>query len=113
MSAIPQAREVRLADGRVELSTTRGSTGARSSTTRAVAATALGCALAWGGLVVPLLAPLYSYSWFVGFRGAALVHWSLMRLPHGRAHDFDHDVEARRAFASVAARAPLRPPRSN
>ena len=27
----------------------------------------LGCALAWGGLVVPALKPLYDYAWFVGF----------------------------------------------
>ena len=27
----------------------------------------LGCALAWGGLVVPALRPLYDYAWFVGF----------------------------------------------
>ncbi|HXT18041.1 MAG TPA: NCS1 family nucleobase:cation symporter-1 [Gemmatimonadaceae bacterium] len=33
----------------------------------AVVATILGCALAWGGLVIPVLKPLYSYAWFVGF----------------------------------------------
>lgn len=33
---------------------------------RAVAATLLGCALAWGGLVIPALRPLYDYAWFVG-----------------------------------------------
>jgi nucleobase:cation symporter-1, NCS1 family len=33
----------------------------------AVGATALGCALAWSGLVVPALKPLYDYAWFVGF----------------------------------------------
>ena len=38
----------------------------------AVAATLDGCALAWIGLVVPLLRPLYSYAWFVGFGTAAL-----------------------------------------
>src|SRR5881296_287242 len=31
---------------------------------RAVAATLAGCALAWGGKVVPALAPLFSYAWF-------------------------------------------------
>ena len=34
---------------------------------RAIAATAVGCALAWGGLIVPALKPLYDYAWFVGF----------------------------------------------
>ena len=33
----------------------------------AIGATALGCALAWSGLVVPALKPLYDYAWFVGF----------------------------------------------
>jgi nucleobase:cation symporter-1, NCS1 family len=33
----------------------------------AIAATVLGCAVAWGGLVVPALKPLYDYAWFVGF----------------------------------------------
>jgi NCS1 family nucleobase:cation symporter-1 len=26
----------------------------------------LGCALAWGGLVIAVLRPLYDYAWFVG-----------------------------------------------
>ncbi len=47
---------------------------------RAVVATLLGCALAWGGLVVPPLRPLYDYAWFVGFGAAALAHLLLMRL---------------------------------
>jgi nucleobase:cation symporter-1, NCS1 family len=33
----------------------------------AVAATLAGCALAWGGVVIPVLRPLYDYGWFVGF----------------------------------------------
>src|SRR2546423_4376471 len=41
---------------------------------RAIAATALGCALAWAGLVIPALAPLYDYAWFVGFFAAGLAH---------------------------------------
>src|SRR5713101_1642226 len=32
-----------------------------------IAATLLGCAAAWIGLVVPPLRPLYNYAWFVGF----------------------------------------------
>jgi len=43
----------------------------------AVAATVAGCALAWGGLVVPVLKPLYSYAWFVGFLVAGGVYYAL------------------------------------
>jgi len=44
---------------------------------RAVVATLGGCALAWGGLVIPWLAPLYSYAWFVGFLVAGALHVAL------------------------------------
>jgi NCS1 family nucleobase:cation symporter-1 len=44
---------------------------------KAVAATVLGCFLAWGGLVIPALKPLYSYAWFVGFFAAGLLYWIL------------------------------------
>jgi cytosine/uracil/thiamine/allantoin permease len=37
----------------------------------------LGCGLAWGGLVVEPLKPLYSYAWFVGFAAAGLLYWAL------------------------------------
>ena len=37
----------------------------------------LGCALAWVGLVVPALRPLYDYAWFVGFFASGLLHWAL------------------------------------
>jgi NCS1 family nucleobase:cation symporter-1 len=47
---------------------------------RAVAATLLGCAAAWGGLVVPALRPLYSYAWFTGFFVAGTVHVLLQRM---------------------------------
>lgn len=46
---------------------------------RAVIATALGCALAWAGLVIPPLKPLYDYAWFVGFGVAFLAYVALMR----------------------------------
>ncbi|MEP6570295.1 MAG: cytosine permease, partial [Acidobacteriota bacterium] len=46
---------------------------------RAVVATLLGCTLAWIGLVVPTLRPLYDYAWFVGFGTAAIVHLVLMK----------------------------------
>ena len=44
---------------------------------RAIAATAFGCALAWGGFVVPVLKPLYDYAWFVGFFAAGGAHLAL------------------------------------
>ena len=45
----------------------------------AVIATAVGCALAWGGLVIPAIRPLYDYAWFVGFFAAGLVYLGLTR----------------------------------
>ena len=44
---------------------------------KGVIATVAGCALAWGGLVVPVLKPLYSYAWFVGFFVAGGLYWLL------------------------------------
>ena len=44
---------------------------------RAIAATAIGCACAWIGLLVPALKPLYDYAWFVGFGVSAVVHLAL------------------------------------
>ena len=52
---------------------------------RAVIATLAGCAVAWIGLVVPALRPLYDYAWFVGFAAAALTHWVLMKALPPRA----------------------------
>jgi NCS1 family nucleobase:cation symporter-1 len=46
---------------------------------RAVVATLAGCALAWGGLVIPALKPLYNYAWFVGFGVSFVLHALLMR----------------------------------
>ena len=48
---------------------------------RAIGATALGCALAWIGLVVPSLGPLYDYAWFVGFFAAGATYVALTRKP--------------------------------
>jgi nucleobase:cation symporter-1, NCS1 family len=45
---------------------------------KAAAATLFGCALAWGGLVIPALKPLYDYAWFVGFGVAFVVYVALM-----------------------------------
>jgi len=44
---------------------------------RAIIATAAGCALAWGGVIVPALKPLYDYAWFVGFFVSGSVHIAL------------------------------------
>jgi len=44
---------------------------------RAIGATALGCALAWSGLIVPPLRPLYDYAWFVGFLAAGMAYLAL------------------------------------
>jgi NCS1 family nucleobase:cation symporter-1 len=44
---------------------------------RAISATAIGCALAWGGLVVPPMRPLYDYAWFVGFLASGAAHLAL------------------------------------
>jgi len=46
---------------------------------RAVAATLLGCALAWGGLIIQALRPLYDYAWFVGLFVAGGVYFLLMK----------------------------------
>jgi NCS1 family nucleobase:cation symporter-1 len=47
---------------------------------RAVVATLLGCALAWGKFITPALAPLYDYAWFVGFFVAGATYLALMKL---------------------------------
>jgi nucleobase:cation symporter-1, NCS1 family len=46
---------------------------------RAVVATLVGCGLAWIGVIVPALRPLYDYAWFVGFGAAAITHLGLMK----------------------------------
>jgi NCS1 family nucleobase:cation symporter-1 len=46
---------------------------------RAVAATLVGCALAWGGLVIHSLRPLYDYAWFVGLFVSGVVYLILSR----------------------------------
>jgi NCS1 family nucleobase:cation symporter-1 len=46
----------------------------------AVVATFGGCFLAWGGLVIPLMRPLYDYAWFVGFFAAGGLYVLLMRV---------------------------------
>ena len=46
-----------------------------------IIATLAGCALAWGGLVIEPLRPLYDYAWFVGFAVGAAVYLLLARKP--------------------------------
>jgi NCS1 family nucleobase:cation symporter-1 len=45
---------------------------------RAMAALAAGAGLAFIGLIVPSLRPLYDYAWFVGFAASFAVYWTLM-----------------------------------
>jgi len=40
----------------------------------AIVATIIGCALAWSGLVISSLKPLYDYAWFVGFFASAIAY---------------------------------------
>lgn len=46
----------------------------------AIAATALGCFAAWGGKLIPAMAPLVPYGWFIGFAVAAVAYQALMAL---------------------------------
>lgn len=43
----------------------------------AVVATLAGCFFAWGGLIIPVMKPLYSYAWFVGVLVAGAVYVGL------------------------------------
>ncbi|MGB7926002.1 MAG: NCS1 family nucleobase:cation symporter-1 [Pyrinomonadaceae bacterium] len=68
-----------------DLYRTRGAyTYTRGWNWRAVVATLAGCFMAWIGLVVPAMRPLYDYAWFVGFGVSAVTHLVLMKLspPH-------------------------------
>jgi len=56
------------------------STAGRGWNWRAILATIVGCALAWIGVFVPKLKPLYDYAWFVGFGASAITYLVLMRL---------------------------------
>jgi NCS1 family nucleobase:cation symporter-1 len=59
----------------------------------AVVATVAGCALAWGGLVVDALKPLWDYGWFIGFFAAAILYLLLMRGRHTAAAEVETRVE--------------------
>src|SRR4029450_13020287 len=45
----------------------------------AVVATLAGCALAWAGLLIPALRPIYDYAWFVGFATSAVVYLAVVK----------------------------------
>jgi NCS1 family nucleobase:cation symporter-1 len=55
------------------------STAGRGWNWRAVLATLMGCALAWIGVFVPPLKPLYDYAWFVGFGVSGVTYYLFMR----------------------------------
>ena len=75
---IVRRRELRLEDLYLPAGAYRG------WNARAIAATAIGCALAWSGLVVHALKPLYDYAWFVGFLAAGLAYIAVGRRQEGR-----------------------------
>jgi NCS1 family nucleobase:cation symporter-1 len=52
---------------------------------RAVVATLAGCFMAWVGLFVESLRPLYDYAWFVGFGVSFATHYALTKLAPPRA----------------------------
>jgi NCS1 family nucleobase:cation symporter-1 len=58
----------------------------------AIFATTVGCVLAWGGLVVGSLRPLYDYAWFVGFCLSAVSYIALMK---GRRVEGSEGLKAR------------------
>ncbi len=47
----------------------------------ATVATLAGCALAWAGVVIPPIAPLFDYAWFVGFFAAGGIYFLMVRNP--------------------------------
>jgi NCS1 family nucleobase:cation symporter-1 len=57
----------------------------RGTNWAAIAATVLGCFLAWIGLLVPAVRVLYDYAWFVGAFGAAGTYAVLMAAGRERA----------------------------
>jgi nucleobase:cation symporter-1, NCS1 family len=48
----------------------------------AVVATLAGCALAWAGLLISALRPIYDYAWFVGFITSAVVYLAVVKKTH-------------------------------
>jgi len=60
------------------------STAGRGWNWRAVFATLVGCALAWIGVFIPKLKPLYDYAWFVGFGASAITYYALNAIAPAR-----------------------------
>jgi NCS1 family nucleobase:cation symporter-1 len=52
----------------------------RGASLPAILATVLGCAVAWSGLLVSELQPLFDYGWFVATAVSGSVYWALMKL---------------------------------
>jgi nucleobase:cation symporter-1, NCS1 family len=68
----------------------------------AIVATLVGCALAWSGLVISSLKPLYDYAWFVGFFTSAIVYVMLRptdapAIKHPSSPSLEHTVRTRPA----------------
>ena len=63
------------------------STAGRGWNWRAVLATLVGCAVAWIGVFVPRLKPLYDYAWFVGFGASAITYYLLMKMTSTGQHN--------------------------
>jgi NCS1 family nucleobase:cation symporter-1 len=61
---------------------------------RAVAATLIGCAVAWVGLFVPSLRVLYDAAWFVGFAASAISYLLLMKMSPPRLVPATAEAEA-------------------
>jgi NCS1 family nucleobase:cation symporter-1 len=51
----------------------------------AVAATAIGLFVAWGGYVIPPMHPLIGYGWFIGFFVSGILYWAASALRRGEA----------------------------
>jgi len=68
---------------------------------KAVVATLVGCFLAWGGFLFPVLKPLYAYGWFVGFFASGLLYWVFSKASGLPSESPSAPVAA--ASASVAA----------
>lgn len=71
----------------------------------ALLATAIGCFLAWGGRLIPAMAPVVPYGWFAGFFGAAFAYHLL-----ARANALGHAIETEPTDSDLPAVQPFLPP---
>jgi NCS1 family nucleobase:cation symporter-1 len=78
---------------------------------KAIGATALGCALAWIGVILPSLKPLYDYAWFVGFLAAGGVYTAATRrrtlIAYPEASSTESPSSAGRTGAGGTSSSPL------